>query len=349
MNTYSLMVVEVRQETFDTVTICFKQPGLKKIKYQPGQYLTLIFRINGRRYIRPYSFSSAPGVDQYLEVTIKRVPNGIVSNHICDKVVAGDIIEVMQPLGDFVVNPNLVPVNRHLVLWGVGSGITPLMSIAKYTLKTNPDDKVTLVYGNRNAESVIFSDKIKQLKETYPDKFREWHFHTQLKIDQAHATLIEGRINPSKVLAIMHEAGELENTLHYICGPTGLKDSVKTALNSINIPEGHIFSEDFELVKDPKDFEDIVTRDIKIDFGGTVSNVEAVKGKSLLEAGLDAMIDLPYSCQTGNCSVCKGKVISGEVRMIGVKEVPHDLGSDECLMCCSYAVSDGVHLLVDNL
>src|SRR3954464_7515541 len=99
MKHYTLKVIELRTETTDTITVVFKQPGLKKINYVAGQYLTLIFRINGRRYIRPYSFSSAPGVDSTLNVTIKRVPGGIISNHILDKVSVGDLIETIQPMG----------------------------------------------------------------------------------------------------------------------------------------------------------------------------------------------------------------------------------------------------------
>jgi ring-1,2-phenylacetyl-CoA epoxidase subunit PaaE len=346
MLTYTLKVVQIRQETADTVTICFKQPGLKKIKYLPGQYLSVIFRINGRRYVRPYSFSSSPGIDPLLEITVKRLSGGMVSNHICDKVAVDDMIEVMEPMGDFVLDTDVAPVNRHVVLWGVGSGITPLVSILKHILHQLPDDKVTLVYGNRNFDSVIFLDKIRQLKDDFGDRFRLWYFHTQLKVDEANPTLIQGRINPAKVIAIMHDAGELYNTQHYICGPAGLKESVKLALKTINIPEKHIFSEDFELVKDPKDFENIITRDVNIDFAGVVGHIEVAKGKSILEAGLDAFIDLPYSCQTGNCITCKAKILSGNVKMIGIDHTPAELAPDECLLCCSHPVSGNVHLLI---
>lgn len=102
MRNYTLKVLEVRKETIDSVTLCFKQPGLKKIKYLAGQYLTLQFRINGRRYIKPYSFSSTPLIDSTLNVTVKRVPGGIVSNYINDIVKVDDVIEVQEPLGDFI-------------------------------------------------------------------------------------------------------------------------------------------------------------------------------------------------------------------------------------------------------
>src|SRR6476659_10406846 len=119
MKTYTLKVIAIKKETEDTLTLCFRQPMLKKIKYQAGQYLTLIFRINGRRYIRPYSFSSAPEIDSNLEVTVKRVAGGIISNHIHDQVKVDDIIEVMPPMGDFIL-----PDKKYnaVFLWGAGSG-----------------------------------------------------------------------------------------------------------------------------------------------------------------------------------------------------------------------------------
>ncbi|MCW3114728.1 MAG: ferredoxin--NADP reductase [Segetibacter sp.] len=346
MVTYTLKVVELRKETNDTVTVCFKQPLLKKVKYQAGQYLTLLFRINGRRYIRPYSFSSAPGIDAQLEVTVKRVPGGVVSNHICDRLQVGDAIEVYQPLGDFVVEEATIVCNKHIVLWGAGSGITPLFSIAKHTLATS-DCKVTLVYGNRNYESVIFVDKIKELQKTYPHKFSVWHFHTQLVVEAEQPYLVQGRIKPEKVLSIVKAEGDVPDSVHYICGPPGLKESVKAALSSLNVPAGHVFSEDFELVKDENEIADIITRSVTIVKNAENVVVEVVKGKSILEAGLDANLELSYSCQTGNCSLCKGKVVSGAVRQAALVKERTDLAADEYLLCCAYPLADDVKILVE--
>lgn len=341
---YTLKVANIIKETVDTVTICFRQPSLKKIKYLPGQYLTLIFRINGRRYIRPYSFSSSPGVDDLLEVTIKRVPGGLVSNHINDEIKINDSIEVMQPMGDFIYDENEVDVN-HIVLWGAGSGITPLMSIAKYALAKNPSKKVTLIYGNRDHESVIFREKIHELSVQYPHSFTIWHFHTRLVVDEKNPYLVQGRINPEKFLSISKREN-ITHAIHYICGPLGLKESVKQALNTAGVANEYIKTEDFELVRDPKDFEDITTQKIKIDFNGQATTLEVVKGKSILEAGLDALLELPYSCQTGNCITCKGKVISGAVKTIGIDKFPAGLEQDEYLLCCSHPLTEDVQIIV---
>ena len=347
MKYFTLKVIGLHYETEDTVTVSFKQPGLKKVKYIAGQYLTLMFRINGRKYIRPYSFSSAPVIDTNLEVTIKRVPGGIVSNHIIDKLKVDDIVEVMEPMGDFVLNENVISPDSNIVLWGAGSGITPLMSIAKYALYKNLVNHVTLVYGNRNVESVIFKSKIEDLRKQFEDKFSEWHFHTQLIVASNNPYLVQGRIDPDKVLSIMHSEGKLNNTLHYICGPVGLKESVISALLNLGVNREKIYSEDFEAIRNPEDFENIKTRTVLIKKAGEHTIVDVVKGKSILEAGLDAMIDMSYSCQTGNCLVCKGRLIKGEVKMIGVKKLPDGLQQDHYLLCSSFPLTDDVEIEVE--
>lgn len=340
MMTYTLKVVEIRQETEDTCTICFKQPGLKKIKYLAGQYLTLIFRINGRRYIRPYSFSSAPGVDPTLDITVKRIPNGIVSNHIHDVVNVGDLVLLMQPMGDFTYN--VEGSGQELFLWGVGSGITPLISIVKDVLVKDVSVKVSLVYGNRNHESTIFAALIQALLKSYPERFRAFHFHSQLSVTEEAPFLVQGRINQERVEEIIRTSADIDKTIHYICGPYGLKESVKAGLASQGVSDKHIFSEDFELIKNPADFENISTRQLKLQFEQQTFSLEVVKGKSVLESALEAGIELPYSCQTGNCSTCKGKLINGQMKMIGLSTDRHDLMEGEYLLCCSHPLNDDV-------
>ncbi|MDB5121019.1 MAG: ferredoxin--NADP reductase [Sphingobacteriales bacterium] len=343
---YTLKVHDKRIETKDTVTLCFKQPGLKKIKYLAGQYLTLVFRINGRRYLRPYSFSSSPGVDSLLEITVKRIPGGIISNHINDAINIGDSIEVMEPMGDFIYQKDKDSSCSCIILWGVGSGITPLISIAKYILSTHSDKKVILLYGNRNHESVIFRDQILHLQQEFINNFTAWHFLTQAVVDESNPSLVQGRINPEKVFANLKQ-DDLENAVHYICGPPRLKESVKSALNLKGISSDRINTEDFELVKNPKDFVDIHTQLIELTFNNIKTTLEVVKGKSILEAGLDANIELPYSCQTGNCITCKGELLSGTVKTIGIDKFPEGLAQNEYLLCCSYPLSNDVKITIN--
>ncbi|GGH14516.1 ferredoxin--NADP reductase [Pedobacter zeae] len=339
---YTLRIAEIRRETEDTITLCFKQPGLKKIKYQAGQYLTLIFRINGRRYVRPYSFSSCPDVDALLEITVKRVANGIVSNHINDMVRVGDTIEVMPPMGDFIYNSEQ-PFD-DVFFWGVGSGITPLISIIKYILSKVDGVRVHLNYGNKNYESTIFKDQINHLKTQYADRLIVRHFHTRLFVDEANPHLIQGRIDQAKAMQILNGCLDSKKCAHYICGPAGLKESVKSAIfNKFGSLE-NVYSEDFELVKDPKDLIDVHTQNVRLNFDGKSYRLEVAKGKSILEAALNADIELPYSCQTGNCSTCKGKLLDGKAKMIGLSKERDDLALDEFLLCCAHPLTENVHI-----
>jgi len=347
MVTILLRVAEIRNETSDTITLCFNQPGLKKVKYLAGQYIALIFRINGRKYVRAYSLSSAPDIDKFIEVTVKRMVNGIVSNHINDKVCVGDMIEVMIPaMGDFIYTPELNPQNQPIFLWGVGSGITPLVSIAKYVLKNYLENSIILIYGNRTQDNIIFKNVLRELEERYKERFKVWYFHTRIAIEQQGPYLIQGRIEPKKILSVLQDKFSA-NSLHYICGPLGLKESVKLQLKSLNVSPDRIFTEEFEIVKDPKDFENIQTQVIEISLvGDSTHKVEVIKGKSILEAGLDALIDIPYSCQTGNCLVCKGKLLSGQVKTIGSGKRSEKLEENEYLLCCSYPLTENVRFLV---
>jgi ring-1,2-phenylacetyl-CoA epoxidase subunit PaaE len=172
------------------------------------------------------------------------------------------------------------------------------------------------------------------------------HFHTKAVVSDNKPDIVQGRIDPEKVLSVMNQEGDLSKTIHYICGPTGLKESVKNALDSLNIKNSQVFSEDFQIIADPKEFNDIITRKITIRQAGLSSDVEVVKGKSILEAGLDAMLNMEYSCQTGNCMMCKGTLLSGQVKTIGIDSLPSVLKENERLLCCSYPLTDNVEISI---
>ena len=338
MNNYTLKVQEVRRETDDTVTLCFKQPGLKKIKYVSGQYLTLQFRINGRRHLRPYSFSSTPKIDSTLDVTVKRVQGGIVSNYINVTVKVDDLIEVQEPLGNFVFEYDQLI--KSVVFWGVGSGITPLFSMIKQLLVTEPLISVYLVYGNKSKTSVIFYDQLEKLKQIYQGRFKIYYFYTKEESYDNNLDQYQGRINENFVLNLMNNIEA--RTRHYICGPAGLKNTINESLNKHFVNPNDIFSEDFELVKDPEDFKDVSDQEICLNFEGNENKIVIKKGSSVLEGALEIGLELPYSCQTGNCSNCKATLKSGKIKMIGLGKARTDLNVNEYLLCCSYPMTKDV-------
>jgi len=340
MKNYTLKVQEIRKETDDAVTLCFKQPGLKKIKYLAGQYLTLQFRINGRRYIRPYSFSSTPLIDSTLDVTVKRVPGGIVSNYINDYVKVDDVIEVQEPLGDFIFETGKRI--KSAVFWGVGSGITPLYSMIKQLLILQPEINVYLIYGNKSFSSVIFKNQLKKLKETYSERFKIYNFYSKEEFFNEDSHNYKGRIHSGFIENLVKN---IENPMrHYICGPVTLKNTLKDSLLAIDNNIDNIFSEDFELVKNPEDFKDILNQEIVLNFKGVKNKILITSGNSVLEDALETGLELPYSCQIGNCSTCKGILKSGKLKMIGLSNPRTDLLENEYLLCCSYPLSNDVNI-----
>lgn len=344
MKQYTLTIQEILKETEDTITICFKQPGLRKIKYQAGQYITLILRINGRKYARPYSFSSAPSVDETLDITVKRVPGGVVSNYINNELKVGEVVEVLEPMGDFIyecINPI-----KSIYLWGVGSGITPLFSIVKEVLHKLPGTAIHLVYGNKNQESTIFKNQLSLLKQEYPTDFSLTNFYSQIDNVIESNSIHKGRISSEFVTHLLVQQENLKESIHYICGPKGLKDAIQVSLMDLEIPSSSIFVEEFELVIDPKELEDVEDSKVTVFFQGEQSEIFVPKGKSILDVALDNNIDIPYSCQTGNCSSCKGNLKEGQLKMLGLTKEREDLAQDEFLLCCSYPLTNPISIEV---
>lgn len=343
MKQYTLTIQDIQRETEDSITLCFKQPGLRKIKYQAGQYLTLVLRINERKYARPYSFSSSPSVDNTIDITVKRVPNGIVSNYINTDLKVGDVVEVLEPMGDFTYD-NINP-KQTIFLWGVGSGITPLYSLTKEILNTQPNSKIHLVYGNKYSTSTIFLKQLVQLQEKHKSNFKLTNFYSQEDtIDEKEG--FKGRISSSFVSDLLSKNINCKESLHFICGPSGLKETVKNALINLSVPLSSILTEEFEMVIDPEEFFDVKDSKVTIYFQGQLSEFFVPKGKSILDVALDNDIELPYSCQTGNCSTCKGKLKEGQLKMLGLTKEREDLGQDEFLMCCSYPLVNPISIEV---
>jgi ring-1,2-phenylacetyl-CoA epoxidase subunit PaaE len=336
---YTLTIINIRYETKDAVTLCFKQPSLRKIKYQAGQFITLIVKINGRKYARPYSLSSAPSLDSFLEITVKRVKDGIVSNYINTELKVGDVIEVIEPMGEFTYKTSYL--GKTIYLWGVGSGITPLFSLAKEILNIHSDTKIFLVYGNKVKDSTIFSKQLFQLQKEYDSVLNQTYFYSQEKT-LLEENEIKGRISSDFVLNFVSKNNNCNESVHYICGPKGLIDTIKNSLQELEVPSSSIFIEEFELAIDPKELEDVEDSKVTIQFQGEPCEIFVPKGKSVLDIALDQGIEIPYSCQTGNCNTCKAKLKEGRLKMVGLTKQRQDLLQDEFLLCCSYPLTSPV-------
>ena len=334
MSYQTLAVVALTQETADTVTIHLERPDREVIASRPGQFLTLILPCGpgGKKERRAYSLSSTPADAPRLSVTVKRVLGGLVSNYLLDTVRVGQQLEVMEPLGNFTLAPS-PKAARSLVLIGAGSGITPLMSMLKAVLAGEPNSHVLLIYGNRNEESVIFQKQLAALEVSAGGRLQVEHVYSQPLQPMAPHRHI-GRVNRTMLLRILEQRHQFpaEQADYFLCGPEGLMTEARAALDLLKVPEARIRRESFVAAADtaeaataqPNGHGDVTasaadevksTRTVTIQYEGSEYLIEVPKGKTILEVALDQDIDLPYSCQAGLCTACRGKCLSGQVHL----------------------------------
>ena len=242
MKFYHLQVKEITQETDDTVSIHFWHPLSEQIKYKAGQFVTLVLPIDGKKVRRSYSMSSSPHADSSLTITVKRVENGLTSNYLNDQIKVGDFIEMIEPMGSFFAEPDAEK-QRHIVLFGAGSGITPLISIAKSILKIEQKSRISLIYGNKNEKSVIFKQEIETLEAKYGSRFEVKHI---LSKPSEYWVGLKGRINQMSVVYVMKDLGiDIKNAEYYLCGPSGMMEDIIHALNIYDVPKTQIHRESF--------------------------------------------------------------------------------------------------------
>lgn len=314
---FHLTIKEIVRETDDTVTIHFWHPPHQAISYKPGQFLTLMPVVEGKKVRRAYSMSSSPNQDASLAVTVKRLPGGSVSNYLYEHLKVGDSLEVMEPMGYFVCEPNPTR-RRELVLVGAGSGITPLMSMLKSVLPVETSTKAYLVYGSRNEDSIIFKQQLADLQSRYPDRFEVRHVLSQPKSWDRPA----GRLNQGKVVDLFQELGvQPAQAEFYVCGPEGLMHEVEGALNVLGVAKDRIHKESFapspethgEVVEEEEASGSLKTQLVTVVYEGAEYKVQVQPHQTILEAALEMDIDLPYSCQAGMCTACMGKCTAGKV------------------------------------
>jgi len=340
---YTLKVKEIVEETHDTKTIHFKQPLFKKVKYQPGQFVTLVLDIDGQQITRSYSMSSTPDLDSTVAVTVKRVEGGLVSNYLNERIKVGDAMQVIPPNGRFTLTPDKKQ-QRHIVLIGAGSGITPLMSILKAVLFFEPESTVSLIYGNRNERSVIFKQKITELKEKFGERLNVVYVYSQPE-EPWHGH--KGRIDEVMCMNILNLLPkDSPKTEYFLCGPDGMMDCAKAALKKLKVGSDRVHSESFVAPQNEgMAEEDLQTRTVKIHLDGEEHELVVNPDQSILEAGLDEGLDMPFSCQSGLCTACMGRKVSGEVKMMDSDTLSADeIAKGYVLTCVGHPLTDDVEI-----
>jgi ring-1,2-phenylacetyl-CoA epoxidase subunit PaaE len=318
---FDLAVKDIVHETKEAVSIVFQQPA-EKIQYKSGQFLTLIIPVQGKEVRRAYSLCSSPFTDADLAVTVKRVENGLMSNWIADNLKKGLKVKVMEPMGQFTTEFDKGR-KRHLIMFAGGSGITPMLSIIKSILTQEPDSIVSLIYCNRDIDSIIFKSELEKWETRY-----EGRLHVIHVLDNAPMNWqgYSGLLNHDMLTKLFERVPDwgIANTTYLMCGPEGMMKNVESLLAIRHIPQESIFKESFvqgTIAKAEKKEEiiegtgEVKDREVTIRYDGQEYKIMVPANKAILETALDQGIDLPYSCQSGLCTACRGKALSGKVKL----------------------------------
>lgn len=319
---HSLKIKDVKRETPDAVSIELDIPAdLKEtFRFKHGQYLTFKLNVNGEELRRSYSICSSP-LENSLRIAVKEVENGRASGYFNQKSQAGQTVEVMPPLGNF--NTTLSASNRKsYVAFAAGSGITPIMSILKTVLESEPSSNFTLFYGNKDTESVIFKDELEQLQARYADRFK---LHFLYSRQSSPDPLFEGRISREKIEAIAAQFPKvLQGDEYFLCGPQEMIETASELLQNKNVPKERIH---FELFTTAVPTEASVSEaqsentntggaaQVLIILDGEETEVAVEPGTTILDAAIDAGLDVPYACTGGSCCTCRAKTLEGSAEM----------------------------------
>jgi ring-1,2-phenylacetyl-CoA epoxidase subunit PaaE len=352
---HALKVKQIIRETPEAVSLGFDVPAdLKEdYKYKQGQYLTLRFYIDGEEIRRSYSICSSPFEQDKLEVAIKKVKGGKVSNYINDILKPGDIIDVMVPMGSF--HSELKEANKkHYVLFAGGSGITPMMSIMKAVLQAEPQSTITLLYGNNDESSIIFRKQIDELVEISGGRLRAIHILNIPPSDHPH--LLQGMMTKDKNLELIKEYVDLQSDNEYfICGPTPMMDGVMAALKESGAEASRIHIEYFStpaIEPVPQSAPSMpIAKDahLTIIMDGDEYETVMLADEPVLFAAKRIGLDAPYSCQNGSCSTCRAKLLEGKVYMkVNFALTPKDVASGFILTCQSLPLTESLVVSYDQ-
>ncbi len=345
---HSLKVKEVKKETADCVSVSFIIPAeLKEIfHFDEGQNITIKKTIDGNEVRRSYSICNAP-YENELKVAIKKMDGGVFSSYANEALQSGDLLEVMPPTGRFTTKNKM---GNYLAI-AAGSGITPIISIIKHTLKTKADSSFTLIYSNKSRGSIIFFEEIEALKNKFMERFNCIHILSRERTD---SDINYGRINAEKLHALKHLLHFKIFDGAYICGPEEMIFAAASFLEKEGLPKTNIHYELFttpggkQVAVDNKQVATEVDNSLKSNItikldGRSFKFALGYKSDSILDAALSQGADLPYACKGGVCCTCRAKLIEGKVHM----DVNYALEEEEVeqgfiLTCQSHPLTERV-------
>lgn len=350
---YPLKIIKKEFETKTSCSFYFSVPQDFKslFSYNTAQFLTFRFVIDGKEYVRSYSISSSPFIDEPLRTTIGLVEGGVVSNYMISQLKVGDSIDSQAALGKFFRPPKSLKPQTY-VLFAAGIGITPLFSILKTVLETELAKNVILFFSIRNPEDFIYQKEIKEWVKKFKEKFK-------IKLILSSK---EGRLNSQKLTQIL-EPIDLKNSLFYLCGPKEYMEMISESLLDSGTNSDQIYTEDFKVIpiRGPKpdqnsvfftadNFEEGEPENLKAILDDEILEIPLNREKSLLEQLIDQGHNPPFSCTSGSCMTCMAKLKEGKVFQLeeGVLD-EENINNLEILTCQCYPLSKTVSIDYDNL
>jgi ferredoxin-NADP reductase len=325
---HPLRVTDVVRETAEASSFVFEAPegpdGL--FAYDAGQFCTFRVWVDGRAHLRCYSMSSAPGVDARLQVTVKRVPGGVVSNWMNDVLAPGDVVEASRPAGTFRLADDDT---TDLVAFAGGSGITPVLSLVKAAL-AGTSRRVRLLYANRDAEVVIFAGALRALAERHPGRLDVVHH-----LDALHGIVTADAVRP---WADASPGGRF-----YVCGPGPFMDIVESTLLAHGVAPERVLSERFVTPAAPEppaapappaDEPGPLATRVTIALAGRTDTTDHRPGTTILQTARQMGMDAPFSCEAGNCATCMARLVEGEVEMFTNNALTDDEVAEGWVLTC---------------
>jgi len=317
---HKLKIKAVKKETPDCVSIAFIVPEelQQTFVFEQGQNITLKQIFDGEEVRRSYSICSA-AFENELKVAVKKVDGGKFSSYANDTLKAGDEIEVLPPTGKF--NTKLQATNKkNYLAFAAGSGITPVLSIIKTTLQTEPQSNFTLVFGNRSRSSIIFFEELEGLKNKYLQRF---NFINILSREKTDAPINYGRIDPQKLMDLNKLVNYSSIDEFFICGPEEMIFCIKDFLVQQGIDQKKIHFELFTTpgqktikVQSPEYKDSGPKSKITVKLDGRSFDFDlGFNNDTILDAALKQGADLPFACKGGVCCTCKAKLLEGQVHM----------------------------------
>ncbi len=343
---HQLRVAEVETLTDDSAAVRFDVPLELRdtFAFAPGQSVTV------RRGEERRSYSICAPVGRPPRIGVREVVGGLVSGWLIRQIRAGDVVDVQAPAGSF--SPDLRAPGRH-VLIAAGSGITPMLSIAASVLEAHATSTVTLIYGNRRSDSVMFADDVADLKDAHPARMRLVHV---LSREPQEVELFSGRLDADRLRRLLPATLDVADVDHFwLCGPFGMVADAIEVLTGFGVVQERIHRELFYVGDEPPAeirHEDAPTgpgSEVTVILDGRSTTTTVPPDLPVLDGAQKVRPDLPFACKGGVCGTCRALVTHGEVRMrrnFALDKAEVDAGY--VLTCQSLPVTDTVTIDYDS-